>query len=449
MSKRETLDTDFLQEIFPEFDKKAFTDALHELNRQQNKLDSTGKIIRSLIEVRSDFLKKFRQTDSPDIKKEECPLCGFDWKKTETLLGEIEKKTEFFEGMLSDEAKIFREKKNNFVSAFLDPLGNQIEKKLLTPEFSISDFFVEKLCEAQKQEENSNKLIAWFKEKEIDYSSLQVTKPNEEVDEGVLANRRFELTERIKRKAPAKSEEYQRKDTEFKFSEIFNAAFNNEPKNLMGIDPATIEKKREYIENQYFQSLEGVRAELKNLEIRSKKLETVENNLTAAIDIYKREIGQYRQRVIQDIEIPFFIYCGKILQTIRKANTTGVFIKDPTSGDELKNIRFVTDWETDHDVINTTSSGQLAGIVIALTLAMNRIYSTGLASIFIDDPVQTMDDLNMISLVELLRNDFSDKQLFLSTHEREIENYILYKYIKYGRSVGRVNCMTKEVHHRN
>ena len=58
--------------------------------------------------------------------------------------------------------------------------------------------------------------------------------------------------------------------------------------------------------------------------------------------------------------------------------------------------------------------------------------SDDLGFILIDDPVQTMDDINIASLIEVLRNDFCDKQIFLSTHELDKENYILYKFLKYN-----------------
>lgn len=44
-----------------------------------------------------------------------------------------------------------------------------------------------------------------------------------------------------------------------------------------------------------------------------------------------------------------------------------------------------------------------------------------------------MDDINIASLIEVLRNDFSDKQIVLSTHETDKENYILYKFLKYNQ----------------
>lgn len=69
-------------------------------------------------------------------------------------------------------------------------------------------------------------------------------------------------------------------------------------------------------------------------------------------------------------------------------------------------------------------------------LAMNKVYvgeDDQLGFLLIDDTVQTMDDINMASLVELLRNEFDDKQIILSTHESEKENYILYKFLKYNK----------------
>lgn len=70
-------------------------------------------------------------------------------------------------------------------------------------------------------------------------------------------------------------------------------------------------------------------------------------------------------------------------------------------------------------------------------LAMNKLYvgdDDQLGFLLIDDPIQTMDDINIASLVELLRNEFGNKQITLSTHEIEKENYILYKFLKYGKT---------------
>ncbi|MEB8638210.1 hypothetical protein P4H32_31735, partial [Bacillus cereus] len=159
--------------------------------------------------------------------------------------------------------------------------------------------------------------------------------------------------------------------------------------------------------------------------------------------LYNNKINTYRGKMISDIEIPFYIYSGKIIQTHQRG--IGVFIKEEREGqsiddNQLKAINFVPPEKTDHDIVHTFSSGQLASTVIAFTLALHKVYSKqGISTLLIDDPVQTMDEMNMVSLVELLRNDFHDRQIILSTHEEKVSLYLRYKFFKYGYSVGNVN----------
>lgn len=49
------------------------------------------------------------------------------------------------------------------------------------------------------------------------------------------------------------------------------------------------------------------------------------------------------------------------------------------------------------------SSGQLSALIISFTLALHKKYSLN-KIILIDDPVQTMDEINIAGFIELLRN---------------------------------------------
>ena len=84
------------------------------------------------------------------------------------------------------------------------------------------------------------------------------------------------------------------------------------------------------------------------------------------------------------------------------------------------------------------SSGQLATLIIAFTLALNKRYSEH-KILFIDDTIQTLDELNIAGLVELLRNEFSDRQIFISTHEDMMSAYMRYKFEKYGLDAQRLS----------
>lgn len=79
------------------------------------------------------------------------------------------------------------------------------------------------------------------------------------------------------------------------------------------------------------------------------------------------------------------------------------------------------------------SSGQLSAVAIAIALTLNKIYAQDkLRCMFIDDPIQTMDELNIATFCEVLRTDFKEYQFILSTHEEDFSDFIRYKYEKYG-----------------
>ncbi len=192
-----------------------------------------------------------------------------------------------------------------------------------------------------------------------------------------------------------------------------------------------IDKKINYIKYKYSLSesleIERFKAELKNEIIRKYRLESLRKDLDQLKALYKNSIEVYKNQVIKKLRIPLLVYSGKILQDYQ--NGLGVFI----SRDEM---RFISNGDAKHDILNTFSSGQLSGFVLSFLFAMNKQYITrsndDIGFILVDDPVQTMDDINIASFIEVLRNDFARKQIILSTHETDKENYILYKFLKYN-----------------
>ncbi|MEA4988636.1 MAG: AAA family ATPase [Anaerovorax sp.] len=170
-----------------------------------------------------------------------------------------------------------------------------------------------------------------------------------------------------------------------------------------------------------------IKNDVKALILKLKKLEKIRNNFDNLKNVYIDAINEYKNLVLMKLRVPLLIYTGKILQDYQ--NGLGVFINK----DEM---RFVSNGDAKHDILNTFSSGQLSGFVLSFLFAMNRRYiseqTDDIGFILIDDPVQTMDDINIASFIEVLRNDFRNKQIILSTHETDKENYILYKFLKYN-----------------
>ena len=62
---------------------------------------------------------------------------------------------------------------------------------------------------------------------------------------------------------------------------------------------------------------------------------------------------------------------------------------------EANKVLFVTGThQSDIDCIYNLSSGQISALIIAFTLALNKFYAK-YSFLAIDDPVQTIDDMNL------------------------------------------------------
>lgn len=131
------------------------------------------------------------------------------------------------------------------------------------------------------------------------------------------------------------------------------------------------------------------------------------NHLNKVNDFYKEEITQYKINMIKQLRIPFFVYSAKILQNYQQG--LGVFLtyKTPSeTQDDKAVIKFRTDPLNDHDAMHQLSTGQLAVVSLSFTLSLNTMFklSDHLQFLLIDDPIQDMDSMNVLSFIEILRH---------------------------------------------
>jgi exonuclease SbcC len=170
---------------------------------------------------------------------------------------------------------------------------------------------------------------------------------------------------------------------------------------------------------------------LKELYIRSKKVKKL-------LECVKSAKNQYMNDLIRYIEIPLYIYSGKLMQTHQ--NGLGVFCTTGSSEDRVTQFKLTINGDiSGHDIINKFSSGQKAVMNIAVILAFRKIRVASLDLFMIDDPCQSMDDINIASLTEILRNEFRKTQILISTHDDSTAGYMCYKYFKSGKNYRNLN----------
>ena len=225
---------------------------------------------------------------------------------------------------------------------------------------------------------------------------------------------------------------------------IFPTYFQSKVEVLEDIHIGDLENKKLYLDRQHKliqnQQLQDLSSQIETLRITVERLEEINT-------IYKEEVKQFKIDIVKKLRIPFFIYSAKMLQNYQQG--MGIFLthKKTTNSDSGKVaiIRFKSDTNNDHDVMNQLSTGQLAVVSLAFTLSLNTMFklSDNLNFLMIDDPVQDMDAMNVLSFIEILRHGIIDKyQIILSTYS---DFNALFMGYKFANSNSEVNIKYEKV----
>ncbi|HWM63267.1 MAG TPA: AAA family ATPase [Solirubrobacterales bacterium] len=81
----------------------------------------------------------------------------------------------------------------------------------------------------------------------------------------------------------------------------------------------------------------------------------------------------------------------------------------------------------DGNALHVLSAAQLNSLAICLFLALNLESRSGLSTAILDDPVQSLDDVNLLSLADVLRTVRSKRQVIVSTHDEILAELLIRK----------------------
>jgi DNA repair protein SbcC/Rad50 len=393
-----------------------------------------SEMISKLLNTREQLTRYFQKlVDAKGIRDDKCPFCGSEWEDYQVLLTQIESQTKQYKEQQDkssqEETLLVDELYKNLINSLIEEIRVFLKKLISEDIYSTISYYFEKRIDLAKAKK-------FFDDLNIDLEKY-VYKSLEDISDLPLRVEKIqeELRKCLKDTGDFNFEKYEA------LKDIYNNVFEKDDNLLLQIDTTKFELKKEYINYIYYLQSSKQYQKYITLYEKFRVIENAHNSISRVLNIYKKKIDSYRAKMIKEIEIPFYIYSGKIIQNYQRG--IGIFIReDESENDEaqIKAIRFVPPSKTDHDIVHTFSSGQLSATVLAFTLALNKVYNnSGLNTILIDDPIQTMDEINMASFVELLRNDFGDRQIILSTHENQISLYIRYKFSKYGYRTKKIN----------
>lgn len=417
-------------EFIEEYDK-CISD-LKTLNKNKSNLE---KHINN-INIHRKYLNPADKNTYIDINKVEenkCVLCGNTYESKDELINQINNYTKYLESLVGESYHVNKSAMNTIKDIMSNKVLKEIDTYLNEPSNLVDEEFFKQLDMYMTIFKKNINTISLFETIGIDCNGY-INKECSYIDN--LDVKYQKLRDYVELQKFEISQEYIVLDREINFKNIFNIIFDRNKENIKVINIQILEEKVEYLTNQYYnKELDKIKFN-KDIDVKIEKLEKlIENTIKPSIEIYTTSMRSHYTKIIKDIEIPLYIYSGKIIQDYQRG--LGIFIKEY---DELKNLKFVSNNNSDHDAINYLSSGQLSALIISFTLALNKVYGNKeIKTILIDDPVQTMDDINMMSFIELIRNEFEDKQIIISTHEDSVSLFMRYKFLMYDLKETRIN----------
>lgn len=403
---------------------EAFEVSLKILLTLREALSLQNKVLSDLKDKRESLISlNTNHKDFIDLKEGECPVCGFDWQDNANLIKQIEEtEIKIFKQYNEDNIK-FEKAKEGLNKRYLETFKSFIveENESIQTESSklVDSEFFSRLKEVlPNYKSRFESFLSLFNDNAKSHIISEVNHRNIENKDSIKAN----IIALIDKEKPVI-------ETDLNFDEIitnFNFYFDNDLEKLNKLSLDEIKQKRNYIEYQYFNAIS---LDINNLVERKQKLDNLYSEYAKIRNTLDEKIKNYTKSIIEKISIPFYIYTGKILQNHSLGSGLVIDFEMKRGASQI----YIRPTHRDQEVTYTLSSGQLSATVISLMLVLNKVFNhSKFGTLLIDDPLQTLDEINSHSLVELLKYNFSEQQIIISTHEDRYSKFIRYKYDKFN-----------------
>ena len=400
---------------------KAIEDYLDFLNKNSN--------LNSVLEEINFQRSKLFTVCKSHVDDSVCPLCGTQFDNSNDLSDSLDRMSHHLRSLSLDYEKNIDDLRDEIYKKVIDVLGSLIEIHFKRfsylsdylheyEKFDVSESEFIKLKELEKKIHSFNYS---FNQNESFHDFFEKYKINEgtAIDSTQVENFDY-ICKKYNLEVSSDGYIYKNNIVLSK-SIIDNELFSIENQIKSNIEIEFTESGRKYNSvSLYFDKLNENKKIVKELRIQ-----------------YEKNIQNYESELVKNIQIPFYIYSSKILQT--RGNESGIYLKVSKTNQHKNYIKFSSSRNDENDAWNKMSSGQLSGLVISLMLTMNKVFPSNFKTLLIDDPVQTMDDINMASLVQLLSHEFNDYQLLLSTHEPRVTSFFKRKFSDANSNVQCIN----------
>lgn len=389
-------------------------------NDLQTRNTANDSAAAELAHLKQQLLEEHAKLDPEDKL---CPLCGNDWKSHASMLKAVEERSQKIADALGEDGKALVA----LITAMTTELATietyiQGREAFLKPEY---DAALHNALTGAKTRLPAIQQLA----QRLRSEGIQITFTFND-DEVVVAARLEELRNLMRAK---KTDEAVIPPEDWR--QIIDAMFKD-VQDFYIFDPQDLKNKELYIKikaneaqsSKLQKCLEG----LQKIRRENDAADKAKNKVNKLRAILEKAEQKYADQTISEIELIFHIYSGRLIQNYQRG--LGLFIESRDG----KQLRFLTAEKSDHDAVMSMSTGQVSALSLAFFLSLNKVYAD-VPLILIDDPSQSLDEVNIASLTDLLRCELNHCQLIVSSHEEDISAYMRYRFNRAGLTTSSLN----------
>lgn len=406
-------------------EKRDFNDLIELKKKLLNDQSQTSSTLTQLLQVREKLMKLSSENGV------DCPLCGHDYGERKLLLESVEARAGQIKDKL-DKQGLDLTACYKKINGILQPIHKKQAQEFAKLKERYNEPLLLELESCLHQQKRLDAICKRLKAMGIDL-------PSEYAASKESKNQQVEVV----REKVIKSLEPEDALITEEAMRLFANSFT-EVSELKALSQSHVQDKRRYLKFFYNSLISKTLKDTKQkFVVAAKKVEVVlelEERLKAIDKALNKAQNDYIGQTIGQMESLFHIYSGRLLQNYQCG--LGVFIDMPGGTRKNTMMNFITARGQDHDAVLSMSSGQISALSLALFLALNKKYAQT-AFVFIDDPTQCMDEINIASLSDLLRVELRDRQVVISTHEQDISDYLCYRYGKAGLTRKQVNLQKR------
>jgi len=448
---------DKAEKIFLE-DFEEMTTITGEIDDLKKELAAVKEKIDNFNDIRNKILTLSKEYFQTNLSAEKCPVCNNkikadellivledelenneeikikDWKlEKENLEDVISRKDEEVDQLLKKLENNYNEYTNQIYNKKRDletivenykeniKKSKELKRKIndlgLEDRDDIQELVKEKINQYEKemQFDDLNKL-----ESEIEKAETRLTESNQFISDYELRLENLDLT-----KDENINKYYKRAKTKIEEVKFENKIINKAIKKLKVLI--------NYFSNTDLSKQIG---ELKSkIELEAKKIKTLEDKISELKKLEK-EIPVVINDLTEETLNGYKNLANKIYQSI---NPQPIYNKiDWKRSSAYNKGQLVLNMKSKNDSNSANpfyiySSAQINVVVLSLFLSfvLKNNWSK-LNSVFLDDPIQNMDDINIFSFIDVIRaillNGNRPEQIFISTHDRDLYNFLLKKF---------------------